>query len=109
MSEWFTPEKVHEVHSEFVPSMETCTKSTGLWTSLNNLGFSLCATLSVHYGITTLEEKQSSDKKYIIKKQFVVFVINYQTREYNISTSPYIQVKLKKNSGVLEYSPKQRF
>ena len=35
--------------------------------------------------------------------------IDYQTREYNISTSPYIQEELKKNLNISEYSFKWRF
>ena len=35
--------------------------------------------------------------------------VNYQIRNYSISTSSYIQVRLKKNSEILDCSYKQRF
>ena len=63
----------------------------------------------------TSEVKQSlrevsSNKRYVDKEHqsssstIVVVVVDYQTRNYGISTSFYIQVRLKKNSEVLEYS-----
>ena len=60
--------KVCRVVLEFIASMENYTKSIVLQTSQNNLGFSLCVTLSVCYKVTTSEENQSlrevsSDKK----------------------------------------------
>ena len=60
----------------------------------NDLGFSLCAVLSVCHKVATLEEqikfkRVSSDKKYItVKYQSLVFNdIHYQAEEYSISTS----------------------
>ena len=72
------------------------------------------------HGVMTSEVKQSSrevssNKRYVDKEHqsssstiivvvVVVVVVDYQTRNYGISTSFYIQVRLKKNSEVLEYS-----
>ena len=64
--------KVYKVHSEFVPSMKTCTKYTELQTLQNNLDFSLYAIPFVYYEVATSGKKWSSRevstyKKYIVK------------------------------------------
>jgi len=66
------------------------------------------------YGVITSEVKQSSrkvssNKRYIDKEHqssssTIVVVVDYQIINYGISTSSYTQVRLKKNSEVLEYS-----
>ena len=107
--------KVHGVYLEFVSSMETH-KSMVLWTYQNDLGFNLYAALSVCCRVATSEVDQSPrgvsyDKRHIAIKYWsccsmiFVFIVDYQTREYSISTGSYIQVKLLGELGDFRVQP----